>query len=282
MTVIPAAGPYEAWLNHPEPPGNCVRVRVFWRRAPLEQDAVVQLQRATAAQMLALIDEWRLDPDRPWLTAARRLAGAGLLPIAPAYDPASNLAEYRRLLPHYAFRIEMGLGEAWNFSAHSPTAVERSLRWISEILYPEILIFVPAPNSPAELPEPQLNNPEPEIIAAPPRGQPHPLSPSEQKLASSIRSDSAFASLFHFNAMVPVSPVVRPCVDLLWPEGKLVVEIDDSSHWRKEKYAADRQRDFDLLAAGYLVLRITAEEVLFDTPKAVEKIRICVNLRGNR
>jgi very-short-patch-repair endonuclease len=66
---------------------------------------------------------------------------------------------------------------------------------------------------------------------------------------------------------------------LLWAEGKLVVEIDDASHWRKDKYAADRQRDFELMLSGFMVLRITSEEVLSDTPKAIEKIRKCVELR---
>jgi very-short-patch-repair endonuclease len=60
----------------------------------------------------------------------------------------------------------------------------------------------------------------------------------------------------------------------LWAEGRLVIEIDDQSHWRKDKYAADRQRDFELMRAGFQVLRITADEVLHDTEKAIEKIKI--------
>jgi len=36
-----------------------------------------------------------------------------------------------------------------------------------------------------------------------------------------------------------------------------------------DQYAADRHRDFELLVSGYAVLRLSNEEVLTDTARAV-------------
>ena len=43
--------------------------------------------------------------------------------------------------------------------------------------------------------------------------------------------------------------------------------------------AADRHRDFELLVSGYAVLRLSNEEVLTDTARAVAKIRKVVSIR---
>jgi very-short-patch-repair endonuclease len=234
--------------------------------------------RGTAAEVLSLFDEWNVIPTRPWLTEARRLAGAGLLPIPKAYEPAAHLAEYRRLLPYYSFRVEAGLTEQPDLLAARSGAIERSLFWISGLLSAEVLFFLPDEKSAPEVGA-DGEAQEPEIIARPLRGRPHPLSESEQKMAKYLAADSSLADLFECNSYVRLSPFSSPCVDLLWAEGKLVVEIDDQSHWRKDKYAADRQRDFELMLSGFAVLRITSDEVLSDTPKAIEKIRKCVELR---
>ena len=70
-----------------------------------------------------------------------------------------------------------------------------------------------------------------------------------------------------------------PRVDLLWREGKVVVELDGSEHERDPNYGADRHRDYELLVAGYLVLRLTNAEVELDLGRSVEKVRRVVNLR---
>jgi very-short-patch-repair endonuclease len=234
--------------------------------------------RATAAEVLSRFDEWNLTPSRPWLIAARRLAGAGLLPIPKAYEPASHFAEYRSLLPDYCFRVEAGLSAGLEFLAEGSATIERSLLWIQEILNAEVLFFVPDEKSASQICV-EGKAQEPEIIARPLRGKPHPLSESEQKMARYIAADMNLADLFEWNSFVRLGPLSNPCVDLLWAEGRLVVEIDDQSHWRRDKYAADRQRDFELTMSGFMVLRITSDEVLSDTPKAIEKIRRCVELR---
>ena len=58
-------------------------------------------------------------------------------------------------------------------------------------------------------------------------------------------------------------------VDFLWPEQKVVVEIDGYAfHRSRTAFETDRRRDADLQVAGYVVLRITWRR-LADEPEAV-------------
>ena len=111
------------------------------------------------------------------------------------------------------------------------------------------------------------------------QGRPHPNSPGEQILARALGADPELGPLFAFNRSAPTRFVSTPIVDLLWAEGRVVVEVDGDSHRQLLQYSADRQRDFELLVSGYLVLRLTHDEVMTDTARAVEKIRRVVNYR---
>jgi hypothetical protein len=63
----------------------------------------------------------------------------------------------------------------------------------------------------------------------------------------------------------------RHRVDCLWREERLIVELDGrDSHARELAFESDRNRDGDLLAAGYRVLRITRLQ-LERTPDLVER-----------
>ncbi len=54
-------------------------------------------------------------------------------------------------------------------------------------------------------------------------------------------------------------------VDFLWPEEKLVVEVDGYEfHRSREAFERDRARDAALLAAGYRVLRVTWRQLTSD------------------
>jgi very-short-patch-repair endonuclease len=273
--------PYARWFGEPgtnNPRG--VVVRLFWRRVPLQTDAVQALVRANAAALLPWVDEWDLFPARPWLRTARSLAGAGFLPIPANYEPAAHFVEFRRLLLNKEYQLRVGIGPESAATEEDISAVMRILQWAGNLLEADAVVFLPTDKETEEAVAPAVSDlPDPEIIVPPIRGKPHPLSDSEQKLAKLIAADSCLAPLFSFNTLVRLSQLSRPCVDLLWEPGKLVVEIDDASHWQKIKYAADRQRDFELMAAGFMVLRITAEEVLQDAAKALHKIRTCVELR---
>ncbi|MCW2318425.1 very-short-patch-repair endonuclease [Rhodoblastus acidophilus] len=119
----------------------------------------------------------------------------------------------------------------------------------------------------------------PRILAQPQVvGKPHPLSAIEQRIARRLQADEELRALFDHNQFVTDISGPRTQVDLLWSQGRVVVEFDGDEHWR-EKYRADRHRDYELLRAGYLVLRITNGEVLEDIGRALEKIRDIVRLR---
>ena len=66
---------------------------------------------------------------------------------------------------------------------------------------------------------------------------------------------------------------------MLWRGGRIVVELDGAEHERDPTYAADRHRDYELLVAGYLVLRLTNAEVELDLGRSLEKVRRVVHLR---
>ncbi|MFG1479807.1 DUF559 domain-containing protein [Xanthobacter sp. V4C-4] len=101
-------------------------------------------------------------------------------------------------------------------------------------------------------------------------GQPNPHSPAELALARALaRAD--WAGAFGFNRMVDIT--ARPKVDILWEQERLVVEIDGADHRARTKYAQDRDRDFALLHAGYVVLRLTNEQVLGDLQLSLAKVK---------
>lgn len=120
---------------------------------------------------------------------------------------------------------------------------------------------------------------QPRVLVEPPVGRPHPGSPSEQRLHERLTSDAELAGLFQRNRRVHG---FRECTyrgDLLWADGRLVVELDGDDHRERKKYYADRDRDYRLLLAGYTVLRVTNHDVLTDVAPVVEKIRNVVHLR---
>jgi very-short-patch-repair endonuclease len=121
----------------------------------------------------------------------------------------------------------------------------------------------------------------PEIVLPPVFGRPHPLSPIEQRLSRMINADAELAPKFIFNARVSDVSLKSPRVDLLWTEGRLVIEFDGAEHRGRRAYREDRHRDYELMCAGYLVLRITNDEIIEDHARAIEKIRSVVRLRGS-
>lgn len=114
----------------------------------------------------------------------------------------------------------------------------------------------------------------------PVRGGPHPFSPGEQVLAGYLGKDENLAGLFTFNQPVTTVRGRRFVVDLLWPGGRAVVEVDGfTSHRSRFAFREDRNRDYELTISGYLVMRLTHEEILEDPQMAVDKIRDLVHFR---
>jgi very-short-patch-repair endonuclease len=175
-----------------------------------------------------------------------------------------------------------------------PEAIVRALEWISKICgvvalfnelpaneppFDRILYGALVVSSEAALaPHDTMPNSEPWL--APWRGLPHPLSDVEKRLAKALATDRELSELFHFNQSILTVRGSRPKVDLLWMEGRLVVELDGyESHGNRTAFAQDRHRDYELLLSGFAVLRLTNAEIAQDCEKALEKIRDLVRLR---
>jgi hypothetical protein len=95
------------------------------------------------------------------------------------------------------------------------------------------------------------------LWVGPIRGRPHPLSNEEKRLAEVLSSDGELAGLFSFNQVIETVHGGRPRVDMLWRIGRLVVEVDSyPDHANRAAFARDRQRDFELLLSGCVVLRL--------------------------
>lgn len=105
-------------------------------------------------------------------------------------------------------------------------------------------------------------------------GQPHPLSLGEQLLAKCLAQDEMLAGFFQFNIPVATHNGNEYLVDLVWTEGKIIIEVDGYEfHSDRVAFSRDRRRDYELLISGYLVLRLPQDEVVEDVGLAVEKIR---------
>src|SRR5262249_270180 len=117
------------------------------------------------------------------------------------------------------------------------------------------------------------------LLLPPVRGRPHPQSAIEQRLSKMIEADVELRSRFVFNARIEDVSLKSPMVDLLWAEGRLVIELDGAEHRGRRAYRDDRHRDYELLCAGYAVVRIPNDEVVEDFTKTIEKIRTAVRLR---
>ena len=86
-------------------------------------------------------------------------------------------------------------------------------------------------------------------------GRPHPFSRGEQLLAKRLANDAMLSGLFQFNIRVTTKHENQYLVDLVWIEGKVVVEVDGYEfHSDRHAFSLDRRRDYELTVSGYLVL----------------------------
>jgi len=119
-----------------------------------------------------------------------------------------------------------------------------------------------------------------EVTVSPIIGRPHPCSRGEQSLASRLRDDAMLGGLFRFNIRVETRFENQYLVDLVWTDGKVVVEVDGYQfHSDRHAFSLDRRRDYELMVSGYLVLRLPHDEIIEDVESAVEKIRDMVEFR---
>ena len=62
------------------------------------------------------------------------------------------------------------------------------------------------------------------------QGAPHPASDAELSLHRRLAADSELGALFAYNQRIATRYESAPTVDLVWEEGKLVIEIDGDDH----------------------------------------------------
>ena len=121
---------------------------------------------------------------------------------------------------------------------------------------------------------------ERKLLICPILGRPHPGSPGEQLLAQHLERDQNLAKLFRYNQRVRTVFDNHFLVDLLWEEGKVIVEVDGYGfHSSPASFVYDRHRDHEMLLSGYLVLRLPHDGVVDDVGLAVERIRELVSFR---
>jgi very-short-patch-repair endonuclease len=77
-------------------------------------------------------------------------------------------------------------------------------------------------------------------------------------------------------------PLLGYRVDLLWPELKLVVEVDGyGSHGTRGAFEHDRRRDTRLQAAGFTVIRVTAREIEYRPWAVIAQLAQAIHLRAS-
>jgi very-short-patch-repair endonuclease len=239
-----------------------------------------------------------------WTEAGTRLALDGRAPRVNGVPPAVELSQLVLAIGGSRLALIVDADEAMTDVHHAP-ALMHALEWIAQhsgasvvILFPEL----PAFGSPfdrvlygarratdeAHADAPIVEPPYPDSAEnaswfAPWRGAPHPMSEIEQRLAALLDADGELSRLFHFNWLIETVRGSRAKVDLVWLDGRLVVELDGyDDHSTRGAFIGDRRRDYELALTGYTVLRLANDEIVQDFGRAVEKIRDLVRLRRSQ
>ncbi len=98
------------------------------------------------------------------------------------------------------------------------------------------------------------------------RDQRRRATPTEQKLWAVLRGRQVGG--WRFRRQHPIGPYI---VDFLCAEARLIVEIDGVIHEHQREY--DAERDNYLEQLGYRIVRVPADVVARDLPRALDVIR---------
>lgn len=236
-------------------------ISALWPAAPQPGEAVDLLLVAIArtARRHALEQAPRWTPDA-WSRAARALLAEDRLPIPKDFGRELTLHRLVRWLEPDSRSLAIGVSS-------SPGGEVRTLQdladWFSRAAEAECLILTQAGAPPAS-----------------PRGDWTLRSEAERLLFDAMNKDRELRGLFEPNVKLLTRFRTRPCVDFLWREGGIILEIDSYfTHGSRLSFAPDRQRDYETLTSGYLTLRLVYEEVMRDCPLALSKVRSVVTLR---
>ncbi|MFH1112785.1 MAG: DUF559 domain-containing protein [Pseudomonadota bacterium] len=256
---------------------------------PVDQE----IQNSTAISQLI---RTRHDISVPWLRAAAKHCRAGRIPLLDGFPHEIQAAQLAMVIhPEdllVSFAVEdidppedrlFGLAKTAEWFARRtnsriavliPKHVAGS-PFLDSILYGAETLTLPQQPEEAYDRCEKLNH-----IVWPINGKPHPFSPGEQKLAKLLALDKDLKDLFTFNQGVETTRGSRYTVDLLWRDGKVVVEVDGYQHHSNRfAFSLDRHRDYELTISGFTVLRLPHDEVMEDAERSIEKIRDMVAFR---
>jgi hypothetical protein len=259
--------------------------------APTADAAIGRILDDLGDLALAAWPNWRATGDsgsEVWRRAAARLAAAGR---RPRFRRAPAAIEFQQLV---ATLDPAGLTLIASVDFARPIAAQATIAAIEWCVGRGAAVCIGlAARPPALPPFDRILYGAVEIARAPPSeptpaiarlisplGAPHHASVTEARIQAAILRDPDLAPLFAYNVVLRTSEFGLPSrVDLVWQEGRVVVELDGPEHYSEPAYSADRQRDYELTVAGYLVLRITNAQVAYDLGHAIEKIRTVVRFR---
>ena len=214
-----------------------------------------------------------------WLRQALDCAADGVAPRVPSLSMDVELAQLCRLVdPDDLVLVTVMNGE--RPSEVELQAIRDGAEHVATVCDARIVLGIPEswPRAIFRRLGPSLEAPEGRPVHVPPVGgvfgKPHPNSPGEQLLYQKLATDEELKGLFHFGQVVDTEFAgYRPRVDLIWGDGRLIVEVDGWGHALVDQYREDRRRDFALQASGYQVLRLVHGDVVADPGRELEKIR---------
>jgi len=236
-----------------------------------------------------------------WAEKAAHLALAGRLPRVAGTLPEIELSQLSLAVSRIGLVLVSDVSAAYASTATADT-LAHALEWVAQhssggvvalfpdlpplessfdrILYDARHVIDDADRAPVSDGRESIGS---QSWLVPWRGAPHPLSEIEQRLAAMLSEDAELVSLFCFNWIVDTVRGSRPKVDLVWLEGRLVIELDGyADHSTRGAFISDRHRDYELALSGYTVLRLANDEIAQDFGRAIEKIRDLVRLRRSQ
>jgi very-short-patch-repair endonuclease len=249
---------------------------------------------AAPAEIAAVVAEHR-DVLERWLDRASAHARRGMRPLLGELALAVQARQLAIAIDARDLRVVTCAAPpvADDASLH---ALARALEWLAaetgarvtgvldaELAGREVLDRIGYQSTTLRFAMPEAGDAPPEWATAtihPVIGRPHPLSRVEQRLAQVLGQAEDLRPLFEFNQRIQTARGGHAIVDLIWRAGGVIVEIDGwDTHGNRYSFAGDRHRDYELAISGYLILRLTNDEILEDVAKAVDKIRDVVKFR---
>ena len=247
------------------------------------------------ADRLAQSHRVRREVSITWIKAAAALCRAGKPPLPRGFSPAVQATQLALTIDPWNLLFFLCIKDMQP-PAGRLLGLARAAEWLARETLARVLVVIPTALTPSE----ELDSINFDAISWPCReresdeirleeedfrfwpvlGRPHPYSPGEQLLARQLAKDESLSGLFSFNTRVRTRFDNEFLVDLLWVNGKVVVEVDGYQyHSNRQAFSVDRRRDYELTVSGYLVLRLPHDEVMDDVELALERIRDMVHFR---